>query len=489
MGSFAVGPILLATTSGGVLVLLGFHLVANRGALRAGRFLSLAAAYGLVRGLLVRAITEGAFGGAPPYALPAGGIQVAGVPLQEAVGWILGAILAAHLGAAILGRLGLRPAPARVAAIGAVVFVALSLAVESAAARAGWWSWTIPPSPPFPVAGIALVDWGFVAFDLLLPLLVLEASGLGRPFAVACLAFPLHFASHLFPGPIVSFLPLSIFDVVHVGIPLAVVLAATRERAAEADAAEPAERFRWIPAVAAGVVVAVTGLAASAGHPIGNPWSLPLLFLAVASVTRLPAVSSRISSSAVRAGAVLAALFVLVAVLVPDQIRRQRYEERIAAAEGFLAARDFSSAEAQLRAAATIRPERAAPRTLLALVRLGEERRGEARDDSDTALRLEPGSVDALRLRATIEPRRRQCDGARPFTARGRKAHPSNAMLVYLDEFSGGAAGPGRPPSSVAIELAQRRGARDFSALASLARSLRDEATAAECDRLSATRR
>ena len=47
---------------------------------------------------------------------------------------------------------------------------------------AGWWHWTVPASQPLlgNVPPIALVDWGCVGIDFLLPFLALTAPALHR---------------------------------------------------------------------------------------------------------------------------------------------------------------------------------------------------------------------------------------------------------------------------------------------------------------------
>ncbi len=166
----ALPPLGLAALSAAVLLLLLDHRRANLGARAALWFALCSCGYGLIRSLSINALSEAHLGGAP-YRLTAPLLTVAGVPLQELLGWTVAAGLASYFADRLLRRLGQPTDPYRTALLAGLGLASVCLAVETAAVAGGWWSWSLAHSRTgliqFP--GIALVDWAFVAIDFLLP--------------------------------------------------------------------------------------------------------------------------------------------------------------------------------------------------------------------------------------------------------------------------------------------------------------------------------
>ena len=196
--------LLLALPSAIVVGALIFHSFRTLERRRALTFWIAALAYGVVRGVLVRVVTERGLHTSVPYVFDERGPSLFGVAAQEIAGWSLVAYLGWWFGC----RLARSTAPRRrtglfVQVAWACVFLAaVSWAVESAAAAAGWWHWSLPASYALlgPVPAIALLDWSFVGIDFLLPFLAWTAPALraSRWRWAALAAFPLHFAAHRF---------------------------------------------------------------------------------------------------------------------------------------------------------------------------------------------------------------------------------------------------------------------------------------------------
>ncbi len=181
------------------LLVLGFLVAHSFRALpraRAGAFWGSVLAYGLLRGVGVRWVIAQLPGASFPYAMPEALAPLWGVPLQEIAGWAI----VAYLGWWLATRLS--PRVFAQIACACLFLAAVSLAIETAAVAAGWWRWTVPASQPLlgSVPPIALVDWGLVGTDFLLPFLALTAPALRRHRLrwLALLAFPLHFGAHCF---------------------------------------------------------------------------------------------------------------------------------------------------------------------------------------------------------------------------------------------------------------------------------------------------
>ena len=267
----AVSRLLLAIPAAGILGLLLLYIRRNRGLNAAAAFAAASAGYGIVRGAWVSAISE-SHNVPMPYRM-AGSVRIGAASPMEIAGWMLAGALAWLAGAAIVRLLGNRPGsepPYRIAFTGALILGTLSLAVETAAIAAGWWSWSIPPPPDvlMRVPKIAMVDWGFVAFDFLLPFLLFTRPAKFLDRALALSLFPLHFLSHRYLIPPFPAVPLSLYHLAHFGIPLWVFWRAVGE--SPSAARSKPEWGSFVPGLAALLVAASFAPALAWAH---NPHS------------------------------------------------------------------------------------------------------------------------------------------------------------------------------------------------------------------------
>lgn len=358
-------PRLLVLTLPSLLVLglLVGHSLRALPRRRALAFWAGVAAFGLIRGLAVRWITEEGLGAAVPYVIHNPLLSFAGVSLQEVVGWAVVAYLGWWLGERFAGSLVSPPgrgpgagssrrsrktvpprsepapdgAPLFAQIAWACLFLgAISWAVESAAVGAGWWHWTVPLSAGLlgNVPWIGLVDWFFVGTDFLLPFLALTAPALRSHPArfLTLLAFPIHFGSHLLTEPLAGLsraLPIPVFHLVHWAL-LALLLAlALRPRPID-PAFAPDVRPAWLsPALALALVLADVALVQLVA--VREPRFLASIApaLAVALVALVPRWTAGIGLAALAGGILfppllLAAVAPLAATLLRSGHRHPR---------------------------------------------------------------------------------------------------------------------------------------------------------------------
>src|SRR5262245_30986244 len=157
-------------------VILVLHIDANLGRKKALIYFGSLFAYGWIRALWLTHITKDDLGSAFPYLMNLPVFKLGGASLQEIIGWAVAVTLAWIVADRLLQRFKIQPGPHRTAAVAAFVLCAICLAVETAAIEAGWWQWTLnlrDRSFFGRVPLVGLLDWGFVAFDFLLPFLLL----------------------------------------------------------------------------------------------------------------------------------------------------------------------------------------------------------------------------------------------------------------------------------------------------------------------------
>lgn len=477
---------LLAIPSALALTLLARWQWSRLGPPRALGYFAALTAYGALRGPSIRAVTSQALDTPFPYLMNRPVAAVYGVSLQELLGWAVAVTLALSLAEPLVRRTGRAATPHRVSAVAALGLACVCLAVENAAIAAGWWTWTLalPASGPLRVPPVALLDWGFVAFDFLLPwLLASSPSGWGSRLAALSL-FPLHMLGHTWvralPGP----LPVPGYDLVHVGIAAYVLWRAVGESADPGSG--PGRAATWLPASAAGLVVGATAAACLAsGRPLGALASLPLAALGVVAFFRSPtgpAVDAgRRRGGALRLALVAVAVVFLVAVSAPRARRQQRLVTGLERGVARLNAGDLAGAESTVRAALAARPEHAGGRTLLALVLLRQGRTPEARAELDQALAAEPTARDALLMAASLDLAAGARARADERATLGRRVYPRSPEFAYLSLLARGQAGAGRPPAAPAVALARQAGQPALSALAALAARYGDAATVLAC--------
>lgn len=477
--------LLLTLPSGLVLLALLRHSWTTRGRGPTLSFLGAVAAYGVSRSLVIRWISRERLGSPHPYLMNRPVVSFYGVSVQELVGWALAVLVAFFLCDRLWRRLGRTPTPHRMAGLAALVMAALCLAVETAAISASWWTWTLAlPVGVLRVPPVALLDWGFVAFDFLLPYLLLATPAPIVVRAVGAALFPLHMLGHTLLTPLPEPLPLAGNDFVHVGIVAYVLLRAVGETGVPA-VPETAERPRLpIPALAALLVAAAAALAplAQAGDSVGLLSSAPLALLALLSLPgrrwrRFPVIRPGLARALIG----LAAVLVLVLVRIPASRRQTTFVRELTRGVSLLNTQDVAGAEQAFRSALGWRPDQAGGRTLLAVALLRQGRREEARRELESALAAHPTARDPLILLATFDLQDGRLAQASRRAALGRRVFPERPEFVYQAAFAEGRVGPGRPAALEAIEVARAGGAEPLRALAGLAQSFGDQATVQAC--------
>jgi Tfp pilus assembly protein PilF len=482
MGPSASALYLLAIPSAAALALLCWDRWRSWGGRTALAWIAAAALYGALRGLAIRAVSGLALDTPFPYLMNRPGAALLGVSLQEIVGWAVAGTLAL----AVALRLASRAGTHAQAALAALALAAVCLAVESAAIASGWWTWTLalPGSGALRVPPVALLDWGFVAFDFILPWLACARPSSVATRALALALFPLHMLSHTWFRALPEPLPVGGYELVHVAIVAFVLWRA----AAEPAAGPPASVAGW-PAAGAAVLVVLGAATACliSAHPASAFGVVPLAGLAAAAFLRpVPAASGAPAPSGrrragLRIGVVAGALAVLVFVCAPRTRAQQRLRAGLQRGAARANAGDLAGAETALRDGLAARPRHAGARTLLALVLLRQGRVADARREIDEALAAEPTARDALLLGASLDLREGRRDRAAARADLGRRVYPDSAELAYLSAVAAGAAGPDRPAAAEAIALARRAGPASLLALATLADGFGDRATAAAC--------
>lgn len=474
--------VLLALPSLAALALLGRERRALVGGRAALAFFGALAAYGVLRGVAIRAVTGAALDTPFPYLMSQPVATLLGVSLQEVVGWSVAVTLAL----CVAERLAPGGGAHRVAAMAALTLAAICLAVENAAIRSRWWTWTLalPEQGAWRVPPVALLDWSFVAFDFLVPWLAF--TGARAPWVRVCALalFPLHMLAHTWFRALPEPLPVAGYDLAHVGIVVYVLWQAVGE---SPRPPVPAARLRPLAAAAAALVVGSTAVACwASGQAAGALASLPLAVLAWFAFAQKPRVArAQVRPAAVRVGLrlgiVALALVFLAGVSAPQTRRQQRLLALLQHGAARANAGDLAGAETSLRAALEGRPDHAGARTLLALVLLRQGRAGEARAELDRALVAQPTARDALLIAATLDLQSGERRRAEQRLAVGRRVYPERPEFAYLALLARGEAGTGRPAAHEAVALARRLGPGALRDLAALAERFGDRATTAAC--------
>ncbi|MET0555495.1 MAG: hypothetical protein ABW221_20815 [Vicinamibacteria bacterium] len=475
--------LLLAIPSLVALGLLAWDRRATTGTRLAVAYFGAVAAYGAGRGLAIRAVTGTALETPFPYLMNRPVAALFGVSLQELVGWAVAATLALR----IAERLVRRGGPHRTAAVAALGLGCVCLAVESAAIASQWWTWTLalPDHGPLRVPPVAVLDWGFVAFDFLVPWLAFRSGAPLGTRAASLALFPLHMLGHtwfrMLPGPF----PVTGYEVVHVAIVAYVAWRAVGEPGAAAPAPPPLPIW---PAAGAAALVAGASTAACllSGEPASALGVVPLALVAAVAFARGPRGREARDPShgtrvVLRCGIAVLALSFLALVAAPQNRREQRLLAELRRGVERSNAGDLLGAETALRLAVEARADHAGARTLLALVLLRQGRTAAARAEIDAALRSEPTARDALLVGASLDLQGGDRARAAERAARGRRVYPANPEFAYLSLVARGEAGPGRPAAAEAVALARAAGPDAVRALAVLAERTGDAATAAAC--------
>ncbi len=399
-------------------------------------FFFASAGYGLVRSLSIRALSEAHLGGMP-YHLGVPLASVAGVPLQELIGWTASAGLAAYLADRVLRRLGQPTDPYRTVLVAGLVMAAICLAVETAAVAGGWWTWSLAHSPDrairFPP--IALLDWGFVALDFLLPFeLWRRGAPLGARLA-GLLCFPVHLAGHAFAAPLPGPLPLSGFDFVHVGLVAAVAAAAATTREASPWPPRKEESLRLHPTGAVAILLGTAATQLVLARDAGRLWTvLPLAVLALYVAVGSKELASRGAPwPRARAVALFAGLLLVgLGLRLPSAFAARSFETHLRQGAERLVAGRIDEATAALGRALAIRPGHSEALWLLGWAELKQGHRAPARTHLEAALAARPGSIEALRLLAQLDLEEGKREEATALLAPATARHPDREDLAYL---------------------------------------------------------
>jgi len=479
-------PLVIAALSTVALLLLLSHRRANLGGLATALFVVAGAFYGWLRSVAIGALSESARAEAP-YRIVTPLASVGGVPLQELVGWLSAVALASYLADRLLRRFG-RPADAwSTALVAGLAMAAICLAVESAAVTAGWWSWSLQHSDSgvlrFPA--IALLDWGFVAFDFLLPFeLWRRRAPLGERIA-GLLFFPLHLAGHAWTAPVSMKVPLAGFDLVHVGLIAAVAALAFAPGGRSEESPWPAsagERWRAGVLVGGGLIVLTTAMQLGVLGEWRQLWTgLPLASAILGAVTaRIPTAVHRAEGRgylpAVRL--FLALLLGGLFLRLPAVLRARDFEQLVGRGVRNLAAGDLAAARAELSDALARRPGHSDVHWLLGWAELQAGDRASARGHLEAAVAGRPASVEATRYLALLDLLEGRRGDAAALLAERRKRHPETADLTYL-AWVATVAPPdrgGTPAPSVATA-----GAGELREIFALAGKLGDRPTMQAC--------
>jgi len=284
-------------------------------------------------------VTERGLHASFPYVMRAPLLSLYGASIQEVAGWAIVSYLGWWLGWRLARAVG-APRARRgtdhptvpegppvasprlyVQVLWASLFLgAVSWAVEATAGAAGWWTWTVPAGATIlrGVPFIGLVDWFFVGFDFLLPYLLLTSEGRAGtarwPSFVSLAVFPLHFASHLLTGRAAEGFPVPVFHLVHWTLLGALVWLALRSDRADPGFVREAGPWRFVPAVAALIVL---GDAALVQGPLLGRFDLwpsiaPAAMVVLTSL--MPFWGAALSLGAAALGIVVAPLLLCAAV-------------------------------------------------------------------------------------------------------------------------------------------------------------------------------
>ena len=500
----------LALPSLCVFLLLVWHADRNLGHRRALIYFGALCGYGWIRANWLQHISRTDLKSAFPYLINLPVLNVGGASLQEIIGWGVAVTLSWLISDRILQRLGISPGPHRTAALAAFVMCAVCLAVETAAIESGWWQWTLNQQVRglfgrVPLVG--LLDWGFVAFDFLLPYLVLAVPAPWPQRIPALCLFFLHFRFHSELRTLPEPLLLTPNDLMHAAIFAYVLVVAAGEKNISALPPIEKERSRWISPVSAFIVALAVSLSSviAAGYPRGILAAMPLATFAAAAYflplrvaekakekprqgKGKPAAPPEPSWSLflVRIGIPVVVFVVVCAVRVPFNRRTAEFITYVNAASALMNNQDWSGAEVEAGKAIQARPENPGGYMLLGQILLNQKKDGEARQALEKALSINPTHQSALSLMSTLEIRARRLDQAATFAATGRRVYPDQVEFRYLAALAAGG-GPAPALSPAVRDVLQSIGPaqrNQLQALFLVAMNLEDVATLRELQRI-----
>lgn len=484
-------PAVVGVLSVGALFLLLAHRRANLGWRASALFVVSALAYGWARSKAIGWLSA-EMGSDAPYQLGAPVLTVIGVPLQELVGWVSALALASYVADRLLRGFGRSANPWSTVLVAGVVMAATCLAVESAAVAAGWWSWTLGHSSTgalrFPA--IALVDWGFVAFDFLLPFELWRRAAPVWQRLLGLLFFPLHFAGHGMTRPVSLALPVSGFELVHIGL-IAFVAAAAMDRETSNSPwpATGAERLRFAAWLGAAVIIATTTTQLVLLQEWSQLWTaLPLALLAGGACLRQvsPQPAQRESRSRRFAWTFSVLLGGGTLLRLPSAMQARDFQILVTSGAQSLSAGRLDAARGDLQAALRIRPAHADVHWLMGWLELRAGNRGPAREHLEAAVAGRLASVDAVRYLALLNLVENRPEDARALLARRRAQFPETADLAYLTWITDERLTPGGSRARGSLEPAPMVATVSgpmLTQIAALAQTLGDTVTLQACMR------
>lgn len=378
-------------------------------------------AYGIIRGLAVGWITQ-SLGAKFPYELHHPLLKILGVPAQEVIGWALVTYLAWWIGS--------RYARERLfaqAAVGALFLGCVSWAVEAGAVAAGWWHWNVPTASRFflNVPPIGIVDWFFVATDFLLPFLAITTLRTPWRFATLLL-FPLHFGSHAFTAVLHEAVPIPLFHLVH-WLLLALLLALAMHGAATDIPFN--ERRRWLPFVAAAIIIAAVALVLLL--VVGRP----KLLLAIVPLALLVSVSSlrvkipRVPWPALVAIVLAFAWLLHLRMAADEQELQRRLDSALAARDN----RRVAEAIFELESLVTDFPNSHVPMAVLGEIYYRSNNPNRARELFERATEIKQDYLDGYRYGAVLARQNGDHVQAGMVARRGLEIAPTDMQLRYLN--------------------------------------------------------
>jgi Tfp pilus assembly protein PilF len=490
--------VLLGIPSVFVFTLLAIYLFRNLGPRRTLFYFASAVFYGILRKYVLSSLIHDDFGPLFPYLMNSPALKFGIVSAQEVVGWSVAALISWLLADRLLRRFRIEPTPHRIAVVAFFCMAAICIAVETAAIGAEWWIWTIK-QPSHAIFGkvplVGLLDWGFVAFDFLLPFLLFASpSPLGARL-ISLTLFPLHFFFHPKAGVLPEPVPLSPNDLMHAGIFAYVLLRSMGEKSSPILPDPSKEKLHWVWPIAILIIVLSTSFADCfvAKNPSTALASLPLLFLGAIplllpfseSIARRDLAKNVARKSEwlwlYRFGALVLVFIVVYSLRAPFHRRTQQFVDNIGKGVEQWNSGDLNGAELSFREALRVRPDQPSGHTILGQLLLQQQRQVEARKELEEALTLNSTQRDALILLTTIDLREKHWKEALERASFGTRLYPNRPEFLYQLGVAKQNLGKSGQDSSQSIEqaidIARRGGPQLRRSLASLAQLLGDTST------------
>lgn len=376
-----------------------------------------------------------------PYIIRDEGLNLGPVHPIELLGWCSALALAWAIGRDLLVRLGINATMERISLVAALVMTCLAWSVERSAQDAGWWMWTLKRQGRLPgqVPWIAILDWGFVALEALMPFLTWKDRR-GLKFLILTLfIFPVHFLSHRVSGVLWKKVPVSLFDIVHTGIPFILFAGAIHSK--EEPVQKTLEASSHTKVLVLYWVAVMVALELLVGYKLYVLWTvLPLLILGILLLVKPRSMSPRRGrfkghKSLMRKGVVLAALgftLFILALRIPYHRKNIRFLEIIS--EGVIRLNQGQPREATDYAvhAQNLRPDHPAGFVLQAMALWNMGQTEASSKILEHALFLQPTNLDALRLAGELQLQKGHWQKAEPFFRLGCRVAPNRLDFQYL---------------------------------------------------------